>query len=182
MRIDTFSFSLQTTVLLATIDGADKRVPLVRQREAVLKLIEVAGHNPYSLRHTAEGRPFLDGCDSVYISISHCGNHAAIALSSSPVGIDIEAVSPRTLCVIERITTEYERASVFPTTLNEELATRIWCAKESAFKLNGTQAGTITDITLSALNDNVALTASPFPSRIILKPINTYILAVAHPC
>lgn len=180
MCIETILFPLQTTVWIATLEDVGGRVPLAKQRDAVRKLIDAAGYDPEKLRHTSEGSPFLDDCNSLYISISHCRNRVAIAFSPSPVGIDIEAVSPRTLRVIERITTENERVAISLNVSDANRATRLWCAKESAFKLYGTQAKTITEIALMSLNDNEAITASPFSSRILLKSLNTHLLAVAH--
>ncbi len=86
-------------------------------------------------------KPYLPG-EKYHFSISHCGNYAAaIASSTSQVGIDIELVTPR----IERISPKFLSAEekdyllqweLFDQ-LQLELTTVIWSAKEAVYKWHG---------------------------------------------
>ena len=52
------------------------------------------------------GQPYLSGCQ-LHVSISHCGQTVACAISETPVGIDVERIRPidlnicRFVCVPE---------------------------------------------------------------------------------
>ncbi|KYP15102.1 4'-phosphopantetheinyl transferase superfamily protein [Flavihumibacter sp. CACIAM 22H1] len=86
-------------------------------------------------------KPYLPG-EKYHFSISHCGNYAAaIASSTSQVGIDIELVTPR----IERISPKFlspaEKQFLAQWELFDqlqlELTTVIWSAKEAVYKWHG---------------------------------------------
>jgi phosphopantetheine--protein transferase-like protein len=74
------------------------------------------------------------------ISLAHSGGVIAAAVSSRPVGIDLElAVTPRAERFAERIMTPRE-LSAFSEIANEEKAsylTRCWTKKEALFKMSG---------------------------------------------
>ncbi len=76
----------------------------------------------------------------VYVSLSHSGGAVAVAVSKSPVGIDIERVSPRISGrMAERIMTDSERLE-YSNIVDEERdrrLTEIWTAKEAIFKSLG---------------------------------------------
>lgn len=107
----------------------------------------------YSLSHCVlhrreNGAPYLTGCD-LFVSISHCDEKIACAVSETPVGIDIEKVRPvdlklcRHVCLPEE--TEYvlrehpefaDQHCSNPDVLKRFF--EIWTAKEAYFKKQGT--------------------------------------------
>ncbi|WP_455497402.1 4'-phosphopantetheinyl transferase superfamily protein [Coprobacter sp.] len=78
------------------------------------------------------GSPYLPE-SSEYISISHTQNCIAVAISSHPVGIDVENIAPKVLLLKEKFLNETEIKSIDPG--NELIHTLLlWSAKESVFK------------------------------------------------
>lgn len=148
------------------------------QRECVNKLLEHAGYSPSVLRHTKEGQPYIDLQDAAFLSITHTKHCVAIALSPNPIGIDIEALSPRVQRIMPRVLGKDE-FPFLPQTLSEADATRIWCTKEAVFKLYGSKAETITQIKVNAFSQDAATTAPPFAARVIFLDFAQTILAVA---
>jgi 4'-phosphopantetheinyl transferase len=88
----------------------------------------------HELVHDAYGRPGFT--DSPYhISISHCGEWAAVLLSSvSAVGIDLEQVSSRIVALAPRFLSEEELKA---TNRDPEQICIYWSCKESLYKLYG---------------------------------------------
>ncbi|HYK45835.1 MAG TPA: 4'-phosphopantetheinyl transferase superfamily protein [Parafilimonas sp.] len=84
-------------------------------------------------------KPYLPG-EQYHFSISHCGDYAAVIVSSTHrVGIDIEIPSPK----VERISHKFIHQNekqwldgflAEPQTSNVELQTILWSAKEAIFK------------------------------------------------
>lgn len=84
------------------------------------------------------GQPALDGSDQ-YVSISHCGDRLVCAVSSVPVGIDIEAIRPIRPGMVEKVCNPAEQQYVLQDEENMLLRFfEIWTAKEAWFKMNGT--------------------------------------------
>lgn len=50
---------------------------------------------PINILRTENGKPYIEG-DPLYFNISHSGDIAAIAVSDSPVGVDIEKIKGST--------------------------------------------------------------------------------------
>ena len=88
-------------------------------------------------RHTS-GQPYFSGCD-LHISISHCDEMVACAVSQEPVGIDIEKIKPVSKKLIEYTCTKNEKDFVLggKETVDTEATKRffaVWTAKEAFFK------------------------------------------------
>lgn len=87
---------------------------------------------------SAGGKPSLarPGGASVEFSLSHCSGGLAIAMSSRPVGIDIEAAEPRNW---QRVATRYfsarEQAWLHSSDDPDAAFRSLWTAKESLVKL-----------------------------------------------
>ncbi len=83
-------------------------------------------------------RPYLTNNTS--LSIAHTQGWAAVALSATPIGIDIEHCSDRALHLAERFMTPSELADNLQLTddplLQRNHATLIWSAKEAIFKVH----------------------------------------------
>ena len=83
------------------------------------------------------------GCDFCYFSLSHSENAVAIALSDSPVGVDIEKIAPmkNREKIAKKILTETEqeeyRRLAFDNAAANDFLLEIWTKKESLFKRGG---------------------------------------------
>lgn len=89
-------------------------------------------------------------------SISHCKNAIAVAISETPIGIDIEHIRIARPELVERTMNEAEQQQIWESDQPNIAFTRLWTRKEAVLKLQGT--GIIGDIknTLVAL-DNIDL-------------------------
>ena len=100
-----------------------------------------------SLERITSGQPFFPHCD-VHVSISHCDQLVACALSREPVGIDIERIRPINLKMCRHVCREEEKAYLLSGKEYEEEVCEdpeilqrffeIWTAKEAYFKKCGT--------------------------------------------
>jgi phosphopantetheinyl transferase len=82
-------------------------------------------------------------CDFCHFSLSHSENAVAVALSDSPIGIDIEQIKPvknrekvAKKILTEKELEEYQRLPLQSQAANEFLL-KIWTKKESIFKRGG---------------------------------------------
>lgn len=87
------------------------------------------------IKHTAQGVPFLN--NSHYnISISHTKGYAAVILGyNEKTGIDIEYRSNRAWKLRTRFLDEKELAFVDNSSNPIEIASILWCAKETEYKI-----------------------------------------------
>src|SRR5258706_6489300 len=96
---------------------------------------------PYALIRIADTRkPFLPD-EQFHFSISHCGDFAAAIVSKDRrVGIDVEIPSSKIENIMHKFLSPEEKQQFnmnrLPT-LNSELLTLLWSAKESVFKWYG---------------------------------------------
>ena len=86
-----------------------------------------------AIRYDALGKPNVKDKNK-FISISHSKNFVAFANDTSPIGVDIEELSPRILKVWSRYL-HPEEFAIFDTTSIFDL-TVAWTIKEALFKLN----------------------------------------------
>ena len=84
-------FSLLTPRRKKDVQGFRKEEDRLHSMAAGLLLKCVLKASDDSLRHTPEGKPFVE--DSVRFSLSHGGNYAALAVMDSEVGVDVEPIA-----------------------------------------------------------------------------------------
>ncbi|MBZ9593667.1 4'-phosphopantetheinyl transferase superfamily protein [Streptomyces yangpuensis] len=85
------------------------------------------------------GRPNVPG-NPLHFSLSHSGDHAYIALATTPVGIDIEQhPTPRTVTDVLHTLhpTETQELTTLPTTRQPSALARCWARKEACLKATG---------------------------------------------
>jgi phosphopantetheinyl transferase len=115
-----------------------------KEKFCAWKLLEYALFHAFGKRieeiHFTKSAQGKWTCDFCHFSLSHSGNALAVALSDSPVGVDIEQISPikNPDKVAKKILTEieleeYHRLSLQSQAANEFLL-EIWTKKESIFK------------------------------------------------
>ena len=100
---------------------------------AIRKLLKNHDIDPLAHKYDKNGAPYLT--DGRHLSISHTKDLAAIAISSQPVGIDLEyyqekiiRIAPRFLHLKESLDLNMNK--------NIHYLSQIWTAKEALYKVN----------------------------------------------
>ena len=76
----------------------------------------------------------------LHFSLSHSDGHALLAISETPVGVDIEALPDAAMCQrLSALLHPRERATILsaPEEAQRTLFTRVWCRKEAYLKALG---------------------------------------------
>jgi phosphopantetheinyl transferase len=99
---------------------------------AVRLLLQHIGLSDADLIYDSNGKPHLE--NGTHISISHSHQFSAIAISTEPLGIDIEIIKEKTLKIAPRYLnmSHLENLSLEDQTIK---ATVIWGIKEAIFKI-----------------------------------------------
>jgi len=84
------------------------------------------------------GKPHLKEREES-ISLSHCSQYTAVAVSERSIGIDIEHVSERIHRISDRFMNVHEHEQM-PLSNQTTYKYLIWCAKEAVYKLYGRRA------------------------------------------
>lgn len=84
-----------------------------------------------------KGKPYLPQHPDVHFSFSHCPKAAVCAISSHPVGVDVEAVAPVDWEVAERALSAEELKDVRESERPEVAFARYWTQKEALLKARG---------------------------------------------
>ncbi len=116
------------------------------------------------------GKPFFPDFPNIHFNESHCDVAVAVAVSSMPVGIDVETVAPLDMEVARRVLSDDELRDVLAAPRPDVAFTRLWTVKESYLKLLGT--GLVDDI--------AALTVPTDRTSTIVPPVPRYILTIAQ--
>ena len=111
-------------------------------------LTALLASTPYTLHPTPSflyneyGAPYLE--NGPYFSISHCKQGIAVAVSETPIGIDIEAIRPFNEGLMRKTMNSEEQTYIL-SSLNPEIEfIRLWTQKEAYVKMQGT--GIISDM------------------------------------
>ena len=99
-------------------------------------------HSTPSFLYNEHGAPYLAA--GPYFSISHCKQGIAVAVSDSPIGVDIEAIRPLNENLVRKTMNSEEQACIFSSTHPEVEFIRLWTKKEAYVKMQGT--GIISDL------------------------------------
>ena len=119
---------------------------------ATRQLLKGYGIIPEIHQYDQDGAPFLT--DGRYLSITHTKNMAAIAISFSPVGIDLEHYQEKIKKIAARFLHLEESKDHFKKD-NIEFLTQIWTAKEAIYKAFRTPG----------IHFNTQLLVDPFQSK-----------------
>jgi phosphopantetheinyl transferase len=118
-RTDWLSGRLALTEATARYTGARAPAPTMR------------------VAYRSGGQPFLAGTDALFCSIAHSAGWGIGAVSSEPVGVDIERSRPRSAALLRYLLDAHEQALVAADAEPDEVVTRAWTVKEAAAKLLG---------------------------------------------
>ena len=91
---------------------------------------------PLSIGTEPNGKPYLIN-SPLHISLSHAGTYAAAAVSTQPLGVDIERTRKVSESVARRIATESEWAGLQEKGITNESFRDLFSAKESLVKRDG---------------------------------------------
>ena len=134
-------------VLFQNQDGQRKE-KILRCREREEQLLSLGGGcllsyalasygaAPDSLRFDENGAPYVEG-EKLCVSLSHSGCYAAVAISDSPISVDIEQWAEPPAGVAERFFTDGEKAILKKSRFPKADFYRIWSRKECLIKLDG---------------------------------------------
>ena len=111
-------------------------------------LTELLASTPYTIHPTPSflyneyGAPYLE--NGPYFSISHCKQGIAVAVSETPIGIDIETTRPLNEGLVRKTMNDVEQTHIFSSSHPETEFIRLWTQKEAYVKMQGT--GIISDM------------------------------------
>jgi len=83
------------------------------------------------------GKPYLSEHPEIHFNFSHCRKVAVCAISDSPVGVDVEEISPFDPAVAERVLSPDELKAVNGSPQPDVAFARFWTMKEALAKLRG---------------------------------------------
>ena len=92
--------------------------------------------------YNEHGAPYL--AVGPYFSISHCKQGIAVAVSETPIGIDIETIRPLNEGLVRKTMNDVEQIHIFSSSHPETEFIRLWTQKEAYVKMQGT--GIIADM------------------------------------
>ena len=99
-------------------------------------------HSTPSFLYNEHGAPYLE--DGPYFSISHCKQGIVVAVSETPIGIDIEAIRPLNEGLVQKAMNPQEQVQIAAAANPEQEFIRLWTRKEAYVKMLGT--GIISDM------------------------------------
>ena len=105
-------------------------------REAVMKEYGV-DTGTLTTEYGEYGKPYFKERPDIHFSISHSGEYAAIVLSDSEVGIDIQQVREIKPKLVEKLCDEAERRYVYESVDKDKAFITLWALKESYIKAIG---------------------------------------------
>ena len=98
--------------------------------------------NTPTFLYNEHGTPYLE--DGPYFSISHCKQGIVVAVSETPIGIDIEAIRPLNEGLVQKAMNPQEQAQIAAAENPAQEFIRLWTRKEAYVKMQGT--GIISDM------------------------------------
>lgn len=142
--------------ILRFLKAEDRARSAVGEAAVRLTLAETAGVPLSSLKiaRRERGKPFLEGSD-LHFNLSHSGEMVACAFDCSPVGIDVEEVTPFDYsAVAKRCFSQREREEIARASRPLAQFYLFWTARESAVKKSG---GGLEDLRGLSVRDGRAL-------------------------
>lgn len=110
------------------------------------------------------GKPTLQEHPEIHFNISHCKNAIAVAVSTEPIGIDVECIGRGNESLMNYVLNEEEIRQVKISDDPPVAFTRLWTKKEAVFKLRGT--GICNDIkNLLLYSDNVEISTIAYKEK-----------------
>lgn len=112
------------------------------QAEQYLRSLIHSKGMPFDLpiRRSPKGKPFFPTMQNLHFNITHSRTHIAIALSDTPVGIDLEPIRSYPSMLVHRYfhRDEVDYLDTLADEWKAEAFTRLWTLKEAYVKYTGT--------------------------------------------
>lgn len=123
-------------ILTKDIDNTQRKTRHEVESYAVLALLREHYGYEVALSHLDNGQPYLPKHPE-YISISHTVGRVALAVSSSPIGIDIEKMDARIVQITPRILLPKTREKVmsYAESIRTSVCHILWTSAEALYKL-----------------------------------------------
>lgn len=86
----------------------------------------------------ANGRPYIQGVNDIFVSLSHSKGTVMCAVSDKEIGVDVEMCSKRRKTVESRVFTDRETSLIDKAENEDEAFYTLWTLKESYLKAIGT--------------------------------------------
>lgn len=145
MKIETASIS--------ALSGATGKRE--REREAALALLRrMLGDSEAAIGHKSSGAPFIPERSDICLSVSHSGDLVAVALSTAPLGIDIQIPSAR----LERVRSRF----ISPLDAMPDVAVEgrdplliMWTIKEAVYKAALTEGLPLKSIIVKSIEKKI---------------------------
>lgn len=128
------------------------------QQQALTRqiLLEMTGTD--RVEHTPDGRPYLPQRPDLHISISHCRNAVAVAISDKgAVGIDIECRRRVSTELMQRVCTPDEIDAIRRSDDPTLAFLQCWTRKEAVLKCRGTGIRGFTSMVEATLSPDCTL-------------------------
>lgn len=104
----------------------------IKERLASLLLLEsIQGFENLSIGRRDDGSPYIVEIPELHISIAHSATHCALAVSTNPIGIDIENSSPK----LQRAASKFLTDSELQQLVTPSQLLQAWTIKEAVYKL-----------------------------------------------
>lgn len=132
-------FPQQQTERIATLKGS-RLMEAVAGYNLLVETLRETGllKDPPLLEYAENGKPFLKNYSDLHFNISHCRTHIALALSHSPVGIDVESLRRVSPSLIKRVCSDEEQHIISQSSDPDMEFLRLWTRKEAYLKYTGT--------------------------------------------
>ena len=118
---------------------ADKQLSLAAEVLIKKALLEL-GISDCEICHNQNGKPFVKNSEDIFVSLSHSSERVMCAVSSLPVGCDVEKSETANFEIAKRFfcNSEYEAIAKKETPEEQnKLFFRLWTLKESFIKATG---------------------------------------------
>lgn len=130
-----------------------------RQREwlSTRALLKQTPYKHEEIVYDDNGKPGF-ASKSKHISISHTAEIAAIAVSDSPIGIDLELDGRNAVTVAKSFLQPQELEALMTSSEPENEALHLWSAKEAAFKFASHKISVLKEIGITKNANNYTIT------------------------
>lgn len=88
--------------------------------------------------YNEHGKPAIADHPEIFFNLSHCKEAALCAVSTKPIGADVEAVRPMKDMLVDYTMNEAEAAEIHAAENPDAAFIRLWTMKEATAKLVGT--------------------------------------------
>jgi 4'-phosphopantetheinyl transferase len=130
------------TKISRLVKKVDKDTSLMSEiliRHVISEELDVES-NKFNIKEDTYGKPYSDNIQNLYFNISHSQDWIVCAISSFPVGVDIEKIRPINFIDISKLyftSDEYKLIAAKKLKEQQDTFYRLWTLKESLIKANG---------------------------------------------